>query len=326
MPLRRVVIFYSKTKEKHTRGERSFEGVTYNDNIKYISNCELDEVIADRDKPWTVTRTIDKNILLKLNEKKKLKNWDINIYIGILNGFNEAFIIDEETKDKLIKEDKKSAELIKPILRGRDIKRYSYINNGLYLINSHNGIKNKNIERVDINKYKAIKKHLDKYYHKLEIRHNKGDTPYNLRNCAYLLEFDNPKIIYPNMTKYLPFLYDETGIYANQKCFFIIDNKNNKNNLKYLTGILNSKVSHFWIRWNCPELQGGTRELSTIFFANIPIPEADSKTKNNITKIVDQIITLKKQDKDTTPLEKNIDEIVYSLYGLSDEEVKVVEG
>ena len=110
------IIFYSKTKEKHTRGERSFEGVTYNDNIKYISNCELDEVIADRDKPWTVTRTIDKNILLKLNEKKKLKNWDINIYIGILNGFNEAFIIDEETKDKLIKEDKKSAELIKPIL------------------------------------------------------------------------------------------------------------------------------------------------------------------------------------------------------------------
>lgn len=147
-----------------------------------------------------------------------------------------------------------------------------------------------------------------------------------MRNCAYLLEFDNPKIIYPNMTKYLPFLYDETGIYANQKCFFIIDNKNNKNNLKYLTGILNSKVSHFWIRWNCPELQGGTRELSTIFFANIPIPEADSKTKNNITKIVDEIITLKKQDKDTTPLEKNIDEIVYSLYGLSDEEVKVVEG
>ncbi|TKZ34830.1 type II restriction endonuclease [Brachyspira catarrhinii] len=270
---------------------------------------------------------LERSIFNKISRHKALKDWDIKINYGIKTGYNEAFIIDEETKDRLIKEDKNSAEIIKPLLRGRDIKRYSYDFNNLYLICTFPALK------LNIDKYKAIKKYLESFGKRLEQSGEKGCRKKTNNkwfetqdSIAYYKYFENNKIIYPNMTKYLPFIYDENNFYVNQKCFFIIDNKNNKNNLKYLTGILNSKVSHFWIRWNCPELQGGTRELSAIFFANIPIPEADSKTKNNITKLVDDIIMLKKQDKDTTPLEKNIDEIVYSLYGLSDEEIKIIEG
>ncbi|ADG72616.1 Eco57I restriction-modification methylase domain-containing protein [Brachyspira murdochii] len=321
------IIFYSKTKEKHTRGERSFEGVTYSGSLKEIASAEFDAVVSEAGREWVIMSGLERSIFNKISRHKALKDWDIKINYGIKTGYNEAFIIDEETKDRLIKEDKKSAELIKPLLRGRDIKRYSYDFNNLYLICTFPALK------LNIDKYKAIKKYLESFGKRLEQSGEKGCRKKTNNKwfetqdtISYYKDFENNKIIYPNMTKYLPFIYDENNFYVNQKCFFIIDNKNNKNNLKYLTGILNSKVSHFWIRWNCPELQGGTRELSAIFFANIPIPEADSKTKNNITKLVDQIIILKKQDKDTTALEKQIDEIVYSLYGLSDEEVKVVEG
>jgi type II restriction/modification system DNA methylase subunit YeeA len=84
----------------------------------------------------------------------------------------------------LIAKDPKSAEIIRPILRGRDIKRYSYEFADLWLINTHNGIRNKGIPPVDINQYPAIKAHLDKYYPKISKRYDKGDTAYNLRNCA----------------------------------------------------------------------------------------------------------------------------------------------
>ena len=87
----------------------------------------------------------------------------MQIYRGILTGCNEAFIIDEETKNRIIKEDKKSAEIIRPILRGRDITRYGYNFANLYLINTHNGIKTKNILPIKVNDFPAIKRHLDKF-------------------------------------------------------------------------------------------------------------------------------------------------------------------
>ncbi|MDR2963574.1 MAG: class I SAM-dependent DNA methyltransferase, partial [Bacteroidales bacterium] len=103
-----------------------------------------------------------------------MKDWDISIYRGILTGFNEAFIIDGATKEKLLLEDPKSDEIIRPILRGRDIKRYGYEFADLWLINTHNGVKEKGIKPIQIDDYPAIKKHLDKYYPELEKRLDKG--------------------------------------------------------------------------------------------------------------------------------------------------------
>ncbi len=255
-----------------------------------------------------------------------MKDWDIKINYGIKTGYNEAFIIDEETKDMLIKEDKKSAEIIKPLLRGRDIDKYIYHNNGLYLINTHNGVKESNIKPIDVNKYKAIKKHLDKYYSQLEKRGDKGITPYNLRNCAYLEEFDKPKIVWKQTSKYQTFMLDTEGYYITVSAHMLTIKDNDINKLKYILSILNSNLFKYYMLSVATNFSGvGIRWLPA-FIENVPIPEASSKNFNKIIKLVDDITELKKQDKDTTPLEKNIDEIVYSLYGLNDEEVKVVEG
>lgn len=121
-----------------------------------------------------------------------LKDWDINIYRGILTGYNEAFIISGKKKQEILAHCKtadeleKTDQLIRPILRGRDIKRYAYDFGDLWLINSHNGIKEKGIKPINIDDYTAIKSHLDNYYPELSKRTDKGDTPYNLRNCAYM--------------------------------------------------------------------------------------------------------------------------------------------
>ena len=143
---------------------------------------------------WVILSPIEQSIKRKIEAVgTPLKDWDINIYRGVLTGCNEAFIIDTAKRDEIISncqtedERKKTAELIRPILRGRDIKRYGYVENGLFLINTHNGLRGK-LPRIDINDYPAVKAHLDQYWDKISVRSDKGDTPYNLRNCAYLDE------------------------------------------------------------------------------------------------------------------------------------------
>ena len=130
-----------------------------------------------------------------------LSDWNLTINFGIKTGYNDAFIIDENTKNRLIEEDPKSAEIIRPILRGKDIKKYSYEFKNLYIINSHNGNRNKRQEPIKINNYPAIKTHLDKFFDKLAKRYDKGDTPYNLRNCIYMDDFFKQKIIYSEIVQ-----------------------------------------------------------------------------------------------------------------------------
>ncbi len=215
---------------------------------------------------------------MKLNSTE-LKDLPISIYRGILTGYNDAFYIDKVTREKLIVEDDKSAGLIKPMVRGRDIIPYG-ISEYNFLINVHNGIKTKipPIPPIVIDNYSAIKKHLDNFYPKLEKRGDKGDTPYNLRNCAYLEEFSKPKIIYPNMTSVFPFMYDEAQMLTNQKCF-ILTVQDESISLLFLTSVFNSTLAKLWIWYNCPELQGGTREISKVYFEHFPVPKASEKQR-----------------------------------------------
>lgn len=136
---------------------------------------------------WVILSEIEKSIKEKIEKiGTPLKDWDISINYGIKTGFNDAFIIDGKKREELIAADPKSAEIIRPILRGRDIKRYGYDFADLWLINTHNGIKEKGIKPINIEDYPAVKAHLDKFYPDLEKRADKGVTPYNLRNCAYI--------------------------------------------------------------------------------------------------------------------------------------------
>ena len=152
---------------------------------------------------WVILSPIEQSIKRKIEAVgTPLKDWDIQINYGIKTGFNDAFIINTEKRDEILSncqtedERKRTAELIRPILRGRDIKRYGYNWANLWLINTHNGIRGK-LERVHIEDNPAIKAHLDQYWDKISKRADKGDTPYNLRNCAYLEDFSKPKIMYP---------------------------------------------------------------------------------------------------------------------------------
>ena len=237
------------------------------------------------EKEWIIQPKAHFNILQKMLNGTALKEMPISINYGIKTGYNDAFFIDGATKDKLIAEDPKSAELIKPLLRGRDIQAWVSTNEDLYIINTHNGVKDSGIPPVDINDYQSIKKHLDQYIDKLTKRGDKGETPYNLRNCAYLEEFSKPKIVYPNMTSVFPFCYDNSGVLTNQKCFFITT-KANDSFLKFLTAIFNCKLCKLWIWYNCPELQGGTREISKVYFENFRIPiDVDQQPLADLTDL-----------------------------------------
>ena len=153
------------------------------------------ECSFDSSDSWVILSPIEQSIKRKIESVgTPLKDWDIQINYGIKTGFNDAFIINTEKRNEILDncssegERTKTAELIRPILRGRDIKRYGYDWANLWLINTHNGIKGVK-PRIDVNDYPAVKTHLDQYWDKISKRADKGDTPYNLRNCAYLDDF-----------------------------------------------------------------------------------------------------------------------------------------
>ena len=272
------------------------------------------------DDTWSILSEIELSIKRKVEEAGvPLKNWDVEMYRGVLTGYNDAFIITSEKREEILSncaddsERERTAEIIRPILRGRDIRRYGYEWADLWLINTHNGVKD-SLERIHIEDYPAIKQHLDYYWDKIESRADKGDTPYNLRNCAYVDEFSKPKIIYPNMTKFLPFVFDTSGLVTNQKCFIITGKR-----LAFLTAFLNSSLFKFCFADKFPELQGKTRELSKIFMDEIPVMEVSDDDEARFLMIVDA--TQKNISKDKL---LEIDNAIFDLYQLTKEEREYV--
>ncbi|MCQ2983317.1 class I SAM-dependent DNA methyltransferase [Helicobacter pylori] len=262
-----------------------------------------------------------------------LKDWDIQINYGIKTGANEAFIIPTEKREEILnacktqEERKRTEVLIKPILRGKDIKRYSYEWAGEWVINTHNGytsaLKSK-IPPIDIEKTPATKAHLDAHYDIIATRCDQGDTPYHLRNCAYLEDFEKEKIVYPEMTDEPKFIYDNKGFLTNQTCYFIARDD------KYLFAILNSKVIYFFMRQMASNLGEGAFRWIKQFIERLPIPKITHKNQELARKITDgakAILEAKEKDPkaNTQELEKEIDALVYQLYNLTDEEIKIIE-
>ncbi|GAA8981472.1 class I SAM-dependent DNA methyltransferase [Helicobacter pylori] len=279
--------------------------------------------------------------LLDLRDKMEsvgtpLKDWDIQIYRGILTGANEAFIITTEKREEILnacktqEERKRTEALIKPILRGKDIKRYSYEWAGEWVINTHNGYTSNlkfKIPPIDIEKYPALKSHLDAHYDTIATRCDQGDTPYHLRNCAYLEDFEKEKIVYPCiMAKEPCFVYEEKGFYAPAPANIITGDKIE---IKYITALLNSKCIYFAMRKFY--MGGGIEgELKTNNLEKIPIPQITEKNQKLADKITDgakAILEAKEKDPkaNTQKLEKEIDALVYQLYNLTDEEIKIIE-
>jgi adenine-specific DNA-methyltransferase len=132
----------------------------------------------------------------------------------------------------------------------------------------------------------------------------------------YWEDFFRPKIIYPNMTKYLPFVFDESGYLTNQKCFIVTGEK-----IEFLTAFLNSSVFKYCFRDNFPELLGGTRELSKIFFDQIPVIEVTDSVNNQFRILVKKVQELKMNNQETKKIETEIENLIFDLYGLSKQEI-----
>lgn len=263
---------------------------------------------------WSILSEIELSIKRKVEDAGiPLKNWDVEIYRGVLTGYNDAFIITSEKREEILSncadeaERERTAEIIRPILRGRDIRKYGFDWPGLWIINTHNGIKG-TLERIHIEDYPAIKQHLDQYWDKIVSRADKGDTPYNLRNCAYVDDFSRPKIVWGNL--------NTTGSYAivpepfliNAPACMIVPGSD------YLLAFLNSKVADFYIRTQGVVRNGGFFEYKPMFVETIPIPTARERALEEIKKILSS---------ECSPLERDskMDDIVFKAYGLNEQEI-----
>ncbi|GAA7303043.1 hypothetical protein HpM042_03620 [Helicobacter pylori] len=284
--------------------------------------------------------------LLDLRDKMEsvgtpLKDWDIQIYRGILTGCNEAFIVPTEKRDEILnacktqEERERTEALIKPILRGKDIKRYSYEWADLWVINTHNGytssFKSK-IPPIDIAKYPATKAHLDAHWDTIATRCDQGDTPYHLRNCAYLEDFEKEKIVYGEIVQEPRFYLDNGecglgGFYAEATSFILTGE-----HLRYLLGMLHSKLITF--AFKTFYAGGGLGEsgyrYKKAFIERLPFPKITPQNQELARKITDgaeRILKTKEKDPkaNTQRLEKEIDALVYQLYNLTDEEIKIIE-
>ena len=213
-------------------------------------------------------------------------------------------------------------------MRGRDIKKYGYVDSDLWLIyipwhfplHETTNINGASLEAEDTfqNEYPAIYTHLIKYKTQLSNR-NKAETGiryewYALQRWGanYMDDFSKQKIMYPNMTKFLPFYIDTSGFMQNDKSFMIVGK-----NLYFLTAFLNSSLFKYCFVDNFPELQGGTREIRKIFFDKIPVIKVDESTENIFKELVVSCQYIFSKNEDSKTIEKKIDKMIFEMYGLS---------
>ncbi len=272
------------------------------------------------EKPWSALSAIEQPIMDKMETiGVPLKEWDISINYGIKTGYNKAFIIDNQTKERLIIQDPKSTEIIRPVLRGRDISRYKANWAGLWLIDTHNGYGD--VSSVDIDDYPAIKSHLDTFYLKLEKRYDKGRTPYNLRNCAYHAEFSKEKLIWMDLTERGRFAYDMDGLFCLNTAFIM-----SGPSIKYLCALLNSNLITWFMRNTAMNSGMGVTRWINASVESIPIPKITAAEQLSFIRLVDRILKAKASNPtaDVSEQEAEIDRLVYALYYLDEKEIAAV--
>ena len=286
---------------------------------------------------WVILSPIEQSIKRKIEAVgTPLKDWNIQINYGIKTGYNDAFIINTEKRDEILSncqtedERTRTAELIRPILRGRDIKRYGYNWANLWLIyipwhfplqfdESITGASEK-AETAFQEQYPAVYQHMLEYKEPLSKR-NKAETGIRYEwyamqrwGAKYWEDFSKPKIMYPNMTKYIPFYFDEKNFLQNDKSFMITGK-----HVAYLTAFLNSSIFKFCFLDKFPELQGGTRELRKIFFDKIPVLEISDEENIKFQSLITEIQNEYKREKAI-----QIDKRLFELYGLTKEECEII--
>ena len=279
------------------------------------------EVRPDGAAPWSILSAVEWRVLDKMRAAGvPLGDWDVRINMGIKTGYNEAFVIDDATRNALVAEDPDSEEIIRPMLRGRDIRRWRAQWAGKWLIDTHNGYGD--APAVDVADYPAVKRHLDRFLPALKRRQDKGRTPYNLRDCAYHEDFAEEKLFWIDLVDQGRFAYDDDTLFGTNTTYFLTGE-----NLKFLCAVLNSKLTYCFLRHTAPTSGMGVIRWMKVYVESLPVPDASEARKRPFVRLVDDILAAKDADPsaDIAEQEKEIDRLVYTLYGLSEAEVAVVE-
>lgn len=311
-------------------------------------NLTIDQTTLN-DEGWSLVDNNSQSLLSKLKKIGSPLSHYVNgeIYRGVLTGCNDAFVIDKKTRKDLIATDKKSAEIIKPFLLGRDIKRYQTPHSDTYVIFTRRGI--------DIKKYPAVEKYLSSYKERLmpKPKNWKGKDKewkgrksgpyqwYEIQDTTeYYSQFEKTKILWPGISSEVTaFAFDQDGYFGNDNNQMIITGD------RYLLGVLNSKLMQYLLVHICDKVQGGFYRLKIAYMEQMPIRPIefsnldDKALHDKMVSLVEQMLSLNKQlpaaktDHEKTALQRQIDatdeqidQLVYELYGLTEEEIKIVEG
>ena len=253
-------------------------------------------------------------------------------YRGVITGCNDAFIIDGSIRQRLITEDERSVELIKPLLRGRNLRRWKANSTNEYLIViassanrewSWSDARNASeAERIFAETYPAVYNHLEGYRDQLVAREDQGIFYWELRSCVYYAEFKKPKVIYPQTAKSLYGCYDTAGTFGLNNVYFIPTRDLS------LLAVLNSRLFDWYARHKFYNLndpwEGGRLQFFAQYMRNVPIADRTAAQKVELSRLVEQILAAPERD-GVHDIEREIDELVYQLYGLTDAEIELIK-
>ena len=284
----------------------------------------------DGDAPWSILSRLEQSVMDKMQAKgAPVKNWGVSINRGVTTGYNNAFIIDNSAKEALIAADPNSADIIKPVLRGRDIQRYRAKWAGKWLICTFPSV------RLDIDDYPAVKNFLLKFgKNRLEqsgktlangskARKKTQHSWFELQDSTgYHEEFAKEKLIWMDLTEQGRFAYDEGRMFCVNTCFVM-----SGQSIKYLCAVLNSSLATWFMKNTALNSGMGVTRWIGFTVETIPIPKITAAKQRPFVRLVDQILKAKNDDPDadTTHLEWEIDRLVYDLYGLTEEEDTAIE-
>lgn len=344
-----IITISSKDSASEVFLASTVESLTFKTLADYVERSKFAVNQANlNDNGWSLISEVIQELLQKITAQGvKLAKYssEVGIYRGILTGLNEAFVIDVETKERLIEEHDSSAKVIKPFLKGRDIKRYTTPTAKRFVILIPSGWTNKNMSEdhnawdVVKDTYPAVAEYLKPFEGKAEKRWDKGDYWWELRPCDYYAEFEKPKLMLPDISLRGNFILDETGEKYCANTAYIIGSAD-----KYLLGILNSRLITFFYENVSSKYRGGYLRFIYQYLEVIPIREinfdnpADVAMHDNMVNLVETMLDWHKQlpglsgiqremvEAQIETADREIDALVYRLYGLTDDEIGIVEG